>query len=351
MAQLTAGLRAHDFTGGLRSKHGRSRADQEFRMSTPLDRRLFLTLAGAAAAGQVQPPVPASAPAPARRIEPGSEALTHYQIGPHIWLRWHNEALLGYRAHPSQKYPYVFPTAGPVSGLSLTSESSLPWPHHRSLFFGCDFVNGGNYWQNELERGQIVSRGPRVAEATTTSAVIVDACDWRQPGQAVQMTDERRITVSVPSPRLRLIDVDITWRAIVDVTVPKNNHALFAVRAAHEITPWGGGRLVSSDGQSGEQQTFGKPARWCAFFGPRTRAKGEPIEGIALMDHPQSPWAPCPWFTRDYGFMSPMPFNWIEKPWHLSAGRSVRIRHRIVLFAGDPQEAGLDGLYTAWAGA
>ena len=41
------------------------------------------------------------------------------------------------------------------------------------------------------------------------------------------------------------------------------------------------------------------------------------------MDHPQSPWAPCPWFTQDYGFISPMPFNWIEKPWQLAAGQSV----------------------------
>ena len=71
-----------------------------------------------------------------RRIEPGSEELTHYQLGPHIWLRWHNELLLAYRAHPTQKYPYFFPFTGPVSGLPLTAESSLPWPHHRSVFFG-----------------------------------------------------------------------------------------------------------------------------------------------------------------------------------------------------------------------
>jgi hypothetical protein len=140
-------------------------------------------------------------------------------------------------------------------------------------------------------------------------------------------------------------------RAAVDVSIQKTNHALFAMRAVHDITPWGGGRLLSSEGQEGEKATFGKPARWCAFFGRRTQARGEPMEGIALMDHPQSPWAPCPWFTRDYGFASPMPFNWIEQPWRLAAGQSVRIRHRVVTFAGDPQEAGLDRLHRDWAGA
>ena len=147
-----------------------------------------------------------------------------------------------------------------------------------------------------------------------------------------------------------MLDVDITWTAVVDVTIQKTNHALFAIRAASDLTPWGGGRLVSSDGQEGEAATFGKPARWCAFYGQRTKAKGEPVEGIALMDHPESPWAPCPWFTRDYGFMSPMPFNWIDTNWRLPAGQSVRIRHRVVAFAGDPREAGLDGLYKQWTG-
>lgn len=318
-------------------------------MSTHTSRRRFMRLSAGTVAS-----LPAALAAGAqsgndgRRTVPDSDELTHYQIGPHIWLRWHNEPLLGYRAHATQKYPYFFPVAGPVSGLSLTSESSLPWPHHRSLFFGCDFVNGGNYWQDGLERGQIVSTGPRIAEATNNSATIVDACEWRQPGGPVQMTDERRFTLSVPGPRLRILDVDITWRAAVNVTIQKNNHALFALRAVHEITPWGGGRLVSSEGEEGEAQTFGRPARWCAFFGRRTHARDEPMEGIALMDHPESPWAPCPWFTRDYGFISPMPFNWIEEPWRLGAGQSVRIRHRVVAFAGDPQDAGLDALYRDW---
>lgn len=320
-------------------------------MPTHPHRRQFLRLSAAVAAAMPAARVDAAQTAPAAPggVPADASALTHYQIGPHVWLRWQSEPLLSYRAHPTQKMPYVFPLTGPVSGLSLTAESALPWPHHRSLFFGCDQLNGGNYWQDELERGQVVSRGPSVSDATSRSAVIVDVCDWRQPGQPVQMTDERRLTVSVPDERRRLIDIDITWRAEVEVTIAKTNHALCAIRAAHDVTPLGGGRLVSSEGLEGEAGTFGKPARWCAFVGRRTRAKNEPLEGIALMDHPDNPWAPCPWFTRDYGFMSPTPFNWIERPWRLPAGQSVRLRHRVVLFGGDPQEAGLDRLYKEWA--
>ncbi|MHC1767788.1 MAG: DUF6807 family protein [Verrucomicrobiia bacterium] len=280
---------------------------------------------------------------------PEGEQLTHYQLGPQIWLRWDNAPLTCYRAQPKQKYPYLYPLSGPVSGLSLTSETALPWPHHRSLFFACDRVNGGNYWQEDLERGQIISSGPRVVESAKTSAVIVDQCEWAVPGQPVQMKDRRKFTVAVPSPRLRLIDAEIEWIAEADVTVQKTNHALYSIRAATDISPWGGGTLVSSEGRTGEKNTFGKPARWCAFYGKRAPEKSGPVEGIALMDHPSNPWSPCPWFTRDYGFISPMPFQWIEEPWKLAAGKTARLKYRVVLFAGEPQEAGIENLYRSWA--
>jgi hypothetical protein len=279
---------------------------------------------------------------------PGAENLTHYQIGPHIWLRWNNGPLTSYRAHPTQKYPYFYPLIGPVSGLSLTSETALPWPHHRSLFFACDRVNGGNYWQAELETGQIISGGPRVGQATATSVEILDQCHWHRPGEEPQVADKRRFVVTVDGPRRRTIDADIEWIAVRGVTIERTNHALFSLRAAIDITPWGGGTLVSSEGNVGEAATFGKPARWCCFFGKRARTAGEVVEGIALFDHPQNPWPDCPWFTRDYGFISPMPFQWITEPWQMPAGQSVRLRYRVVLHAGDPAEAGLEGLYQQW---
>jgi hypothetical protein len=320
-------------------------------MIQPMQRRHFLRLSMALAAA---PAVLVSNQKPAlaqRHPPPEAEQLTSYQVGPQIWLRWNNEPFTSYRAHPKQKYPYFYPLTGPVSGLSLTSETALPWPHHRSLYFSCDRVNGGNYWQEDLDRGQIISTGPRVAKSTKTSAVIVDQTEWAVPGRPVQMTDKRQFTIEISNPRIRLIDAEIEWTAVENVTIQKTNHALYSVRAATDISPWGGGTLVSSEGEIGEKNTFGKPARWCAFYGKRAQAKGDPVEGIALMDHPSNPWAPCPWFTRDYGMISPMPFNWIEEPWRLPKGDSVRLKYRVVLFAGDPAEASIESLYKSWVQA
>ncbi|KAA6320217.1 hypothetical protein EZS27_029983, partial [termite gut metagenome] len=55
-----------------------------------------------------------------------------------------------YRFDGNEKYPFFFPVNGPVSGFGVTSMRNGIWPHHSSLFFGCDRVNGGNYWQEGL---------------------------------------------------------------------------------------------------------------------------------------------------------------------------------------------------------
>jgi hypothetical protein len=322
-------------------------------MSDFLLRRDFLkvSLAAVAAPG-VAPQASSPAkpkPAPAIKPEAGADKLTTYQFGPQIWIRWANQLLTSYRAHPTQKYPYLYPVAGPVTGLSLTSESSVPFPHHRSLLFACDHVNGANYWQTEMKDGQVLSGGPKLGPATPTSAQILDQCQWHKPGEPAVLTDQRKITVSVVSPRLRLIDAEIQWTAVQDVTVTKTNHSLFALRAAPDIIPWGGGTLLNSAGLQGEKATFGKTAAWCGYYGRRQGVPGNVVEGIVLMDHPKNPWAPTPWFTRDYGFISPSPFNFIDKPWQLSKGQSVMLRYRVVLHAGDPQEAEIAKIYRTWA--
>jgi hypothetical protein len=318
-------------------------------MSRRVSRRDFVACSLLAGATPVMAELAEGAAGATIQPLPGADKLTTYAFGPQIWLRWADDPLTCYRAHPTQKYPYFYPLSGPVSGLSLTTESGSSFPHHRSLLFACDRVNGGNYWQGEVSQGQIISQGPRLGPGTAESAEIVDECQWQPPGKAAVMCDRRKFKFTVAGPRLRMLDARITWTAIADITVQKTNHSLFSLRAARDITPWGGGRLVNSLGEEGEKATFGKRAAWCAFWGKR-RANPSVIEGIALLDHPRNPWSPCPWFTRDYGFISPTPMNFLEKPWRLVAGQSVSLQYRVLMFAGDPREAEVEQIYRKWAG-
>lgn len=279
---------------------------------------------------------------------PEAEKLTAYLNGAQIVVRWNNKHLCAYRAHPTQKYPYFFPLAGPWSGNSTVAESSLPYPHHRGLWLGCEPLNGGDYWgDGPLDQGQIRSAGLELEQATQHSAVIADRCEWVRKGALSPLEDERKFAIRIVSDRLWLIDADLKLTARDHLAIKQAKHSFFAVRAAADISPIYGGSLVNSEGGAGAKDTFGKPARWCAFYGQR-RVWGKPVEGIAVMDHPENPWAPCPWFTRDYGHFSPSPFSFRKKPWELEKGESIRLRYRVVVFGGSPKDAGLEGLYNLW---
>lgn len=276
-----------------------------------------------------------------------------------LWVLQDNFTLLSYRAHQTQKYPFFSPMAGPLTGLPLTTETGRPWPHHRGIFFGLDNVNGGNYWQGTLANGQIISQGPSFAKEgeqykiAATTAEIVDQCLWKQGTTEPIIEDQRRFVIRILDERRYILDADIIMKALTDIKVGQTNHGLFGVRCAPDLSPTGGGTLESSEGKRGEAATLGEPARWMAFYGKRAKIREEIIEGIAVFCPSQPPhraFRECPWFTRDYGNISPTPMNWLKQrgddPFVLSQGEELRLRYRVVAFGGTPSEAGLNDLWT-----
>ena len=250
-----------------------------------------------------------------------------------------------YRYAPEQKYPYFYPVAGPRSGESVTTESSEPYPHHHSLFFGADFVNGGNYWQDALSRGQIVAQETRIVRAAGTEVEIAQTSVWSRPGAEPPFRDQRTIRLSAPSDDIRLIDFDVTLTALMDVHVGKSNHSLFAARMVPGLSVDSGGTLVNARGARNADGTFGEEAEWADFYGTRDGV----TEGLAILNHPANPWSPPPWFTRDYGFFSPTPLNWLEDGVRLGRGEQLRLRYRVVVHAGSAVEARIADQYAAYA--
>jgi hypothetical protein len=250
-----------------------------------------------------------------------------------------------YRFGSGQKYPYFYPVNGPLSGQSLTTESSLPYPHHRSLFFGCDRVNGGNYWQEGNELGQILSHGPRVIKNGPDEVVWSDECDWRKPGEEPVIRDQRRVHVSVPSSELRLIDFAIELQALTRVHIEKTNHSLFSARVADSLSVKEGGTLVNAAGAAGEKNTFGQASPWMDYSGINAQYR----EGIAIFDSPRNRWYPSPWFTRDYGFFSPTPMEWLgTEGLSLKQGESISLSYRVVVHGGDAKGSRLANLFAEW---
>jgi hypothetical protein len=213
------------------------------------------------------------------------------------------------------------------------------YPHHSSLFFGCDMVNGGNYWQEGLERGRIISVNAEIVKQGGDTLIITDECIWSRPGAISPMKDTRTYKITAPSENMTQIDVFIKMETLMDVTIQKTNHSLFSVRMAADLAVTNGGTMINAEGIKGEKDTFGKNSPWMDFYGKR----GNTIEGIAILQHPSNPWYPSPWFTRDYGFMSPTPMYWPEndKNTFMKKGTVLNLRYRVLVHSGDHVQAGI----------
>ena len=96
-------------------------------------------------------------------------------------------------------------------------------------------------------------------------------------------------------------------------------------------------------GGQGFDYTFGKRSPWIDYYGKR----GDFIEGLAIFQHPSNPGYPAPWFTRDYGFISPTPMFWPENgvETFFKKGEILRLQYRVLVHSGSVKEAKIKELY------
>jgi hypothetical protein len=263
--------------------------------------------------------------------------ITAVKVGSKINVTIDGKYFTSYICSSDEKYPFFYPVNGPLSGGSVTSMRNGEYPHHSSLFFGCDQVNGGNYWQEGLERGRIISVNAEILKEGGDTVLITDECIWSRPGALSPIKDSRKFTITSPSATVKQIDVEITMEMLLDVTIKKTNHSLFSARMAADLSVKNGGALVNAEGESGEKATFGKSSAWMDFSGKR----GDYIEGLAILQHPSNPWYPSPWFTRDYGFISPTPMYWPadDKETILKKGEKLLLRYRVLVHGGNSVDA------------
>lgn len=265
--------------------------------------------------------------------------ITAEMVGSKINVTIDGKFFTSYIFSDDEKYPFFYPVNGPVSGGSVTSMRNAVYPHHTSLFFGCDLVNGGNYWQEGLARGRIISVNARIEKEGGDTVIITDECIWARPGALSPVRDTRRYIITAPSQAITQIDVEIIMETLMDVHILKTNHSLFSARMAADLAVTNGGTMINAEGAMGEKNTFGKKSAWIDFYGKR----GQSTEGLAIMQHPSNPWYPSPWFTRDYGFMSPTPMYWPQddKETFLKKGTILNLRYRVIVHSGTLAEANI----------
>ena len=245
-------------------------------------------------------------------------------------------------------------------------------PHHAGLFYGHGDVNGFNFWAIRNEPpgnadvpastlGRIVLSGPVETTSGPATGTIAARLQWLQPDGTPLLVETRTMTFHA-HPTLRIIDVDITLRALARAEFRDTKEGTFAMRMATELdeppatakpgAPRRTGRLLNSRGGVGEKQVWGKQAEWVDYAGQI----GTEAVGVVMMDHPGNPRHPTYWHSRGYGLHSINPFGLHDflndktrnGGMTIDAGQEVRFRYRVVIHPG-LSAAALADLYRDYA--
>ena len=272
--------------------------------------------------------------------------------------------------------PILYPVKGP-GGVPMTRSWPMEegvagephdHPHHESVWFTHGIVNGVDFWlssplalkpaareDNRLEHVEIV------AAEGGAEGVIESRNRWMAADGRHVCSDTRRLVFG-GDDTARTIDHSITIHADHGpVTFGDTKEGTMALRVHHalQLTDVDGskgaaGHCLNSEGQR-DADVWGKPARWVGYWGP---INGHTL-GVAMLDHPANLRHPSRWHARDYGLFAANPFglhDFTKAPKGagdhvIPAGGSLTLRHMIVLHRNDPETAGIEARWQAWATA
>ena len=226
--------------------------------------------------------------------------------------------------------PFIYPVNGP-SGLSLTRLGHPHDPHghshHNSVWISHHMINEIDFWGDRGEnKGRIVHQKVDSLEDSDIHAGVVSSSLWKDPEDQIVFKERRRIVAEARPERQYLMIIDLKLEAVLpEVTIRKTPFGMIGVRMAKSIgVNDGGGRIINSNGQINEEETFWKSARWVDYSG---QIASGVVEGLTLMDHPKNPNHPSVFHIRNDGWMGAcLTFDGDRI---LKKGESIQLRYGI----------------------
>lgn len=261
-------------------------------------------------------------------------------------------------------YPVIGPTGQPVTRRyplePLGKGEKNDHPHHRSVWFGYEGVNGLNLWHEprSLDKlgphdGKQLHRKFSTIEIDGDTVLLIAENDYVDRDGTVRAKDTRTLRFGTTGDS-RWIDYAIKlWSPQGPLKLGDTKEGAFAVRVAGtmKVTAKQGGKIVNSNGQV-DGKAWGQPAAWVDYSGP---VDGQTV-GIALLAHPTSLQAEPRWHVREYGLFAANPIGarhftggkqtgGIERP----EGEPILLRHRMLIHKGDAQQAAIAQAYQRYA--
>jgi len=240
-------------------------------------------------------------------------------------------------------------------------------PHHAGLWFNYAKVNGFDFWnnseaikpENRAKMGTILHNKIISTKSGVNRGELVVESVWIT-GDSQQILTQTTRYVFLRQPHARVIDLDITLKALDRVVFKDSKDGLLGLRVASWLespTEKGGifmdasghptkvdaapanapatGVYLTSEGVQGDA-AWGTRGRWCTLTGHT----GPHTVAIGLLDHPANPGYPTTWHARGYGLfaantLAPSVFNPKLPPlnMNLAKDQTASFRYRVILFS------------------
>jgi len=253
--------------------------------------------------------------------------------------------------HQPVLWPMMGPTGKPVTrsfpvGPLLKTEQD-DHPHHHSLWFAHQDVNGHDFWLEPkanlpTEKAHVIRHVDFLRIANVEDfAVLATNNQWLAGKGNIVCEDQRTLTF-VADANSRSIHFRIKISATNGpVTLGDIKDGTFSVRVAGTMKVDSGGTLVNSLGQK-NANAWGMPAEWVDNYGP---LDGETV-GIAMFSHPLNFQHPCRWHARNYGLLCANPFGDRDFPQAqlkqhrvtIKSGESLELQYCVFLHQGDTEQ-------------
>ncbi|HEX2035956.1 MAG TPA: PmoA family protein [Chloroflexota bacterium] len=261
--------------------------------------------------------------------------------------------------------PYFYPLLGP-NGKSIVRTwpmvkgpdgkvegETSDHPHHKGLYVAHGDVNGTDHWSEGPNHSTMRHAGFQRLVSGPVYGSFDETVEWLdRDGTRVVLQETRRVTIFNLEPDERIIDLSLRFQASSGTVTfgDTKEGGLVSIRVASSMDgptrsrPDGVGRIENSYGGRQEEETWGKRAMWCDYYGP---VDGD-IVGVCLMDHPTNPRYPTHWHVRAYGLMTANPFglhDFYNDPdthrgdWTIPANESRNFLYRVLLHRGSTSEA------------
>jgi len=238
--------------------------------------------------------------------------------------------------------------------LRTTDGRLLTWDRppdhiwHHGLWFSWKYINKVNYWEVDRTTGRPAGRtswsNVRVSTGKNTEARIDLDLDYRPAGEvAPVLTEKRTIRVSPPDKEgVYAIDWTCAFEAAADALLDRT--PLPGQPGGAVSGGYAGLSLRMGEGLS-ERQVMTSEGQVTVWTNDRYRGKHIALDysglidgeaaGIAIVDHPDNPRSPTPWYVINApGFSWFTPALLCYEPLALKKGEKLVLHYRALVHPG-----------------